>query len=115
MTDYDRLLETAMREFARGAESQVERAFERALQLGEEIPWIGDAFPPPQYRDDLKQVVIRALCARKWFEFEAPRWAQPLPLKLDDCQPAESPACARRTVRHPVAGEALGPAVGTTV
>src|SRR5262249_10517998 len=23
--------------------------------------------------------------ARKWFEFEAPAWAQPLPLTLEDC------------------------------
>jgi hypothetical protein len=87
MSDYDRLLKTAMREFKREVEveQQVERAFERALQLGEEIPWIGDAFPPPEYRGGLKERVIRALCARRWFEFEAPKWAQPLPLKLNDC------------------------------
>jgi hypothetical protein len=28
---------------------------------------------------------VRAIAARKWFEFEAPRWAQPLPLSEDDC------------------------------
>jgi hypothetical protein len=29
---------------------------------------------------------MRALCAQKWFEYEAPLWAQPLPLRLEDCQ-----------------------------
>jgi hypothetical protein len=79
-----------MGEFERVVESQVEREFARAfkaLQAGEacEIPIIGDPFPPPQYRDGLKERAAWALRARKWFEFEAPLWAQPLPLKRDDC------------------------------
>jgi hypothetical protein len=28
--------------------------------------------------------IVRALAARKWFENEAPPWAQPLPLRYDD-------------------------------
>src|SRR6516164_1917658 len=88
-SDYDRILATAMGEFERVVESQVEREFARAfkaLQAGEacEIPIIGDPFPPPQYRDGLKERAAWALRARKWFEFEAPLWAQPLPLKRDD-------------------------------
>jgi hypothetical protein len=90
MSDYDRLLKAAMIEFKRGVESEVERAFElalKAMQSGEacEIPVIGDPFPPPEYRAGLKERVIAALCAREWFTHEAPKWAPPLPLKLNDC------------------------------
>ena len=63
-----------------------------ALRAGEEveIPVIGGALPPPEYRtaeyfDELQATGVRALCTRKWHEFEAPRWAQPLPLTEDDC------------------------------
>jgi hypothetical protein len=88
--DYDRLLETAMREFERKVVSLVEREFERvceAMQRGEEceIPVIGGEFLPPDYRAGLQERVMRALCARRWFEFEAPLWAQPLPLRNEDC------------------------------
>ena len=77
MSDYDRLLETAMREFERKVGSLVEQKFElvaKRLQSGEEceIPVIGGKFPPPEYRIDQKQRVMRALCAQKWFEYEAP-------------------------------------------
>jgi hypothetical protein len=90
MSDYDRLLETAMREFERKVVSLVEQKFElvaKRMQSGEEceIPIIGGKFPPPEYRIDQKQRVMRALRAQKWFEYEAPLWAQPLPLRLEDC------------------------------
>jgi hypothetical protein len=87
--DYDRLLQTCLREFEREVVRQVEAEFARVLAKGaqpdEEIPFIGDPFPSPQYRDGLQARVVRALLARKWFEFEAPLWAQPLPLTEDDC------------------------------
>src|SRR5262245_30258872 len=96
VSNYDRLLRTCMQEFERIVAQTVARKFEhvlKALQAGEEvgeIPVIGDKFPPPEYRTaeyftGLQAKVVRALCARKWFEFEGPRWAQPLPLKEDDC------------------------------
>ena len=28
----------------------------------------------------------RALCAQKWFERTAPKWAQPLPLREEECE-----------------------------
>ena len=84
MSDYAKLLETSMREFERGVEQQVERAFE-AVRPGDEVPIIGGEWPPPEYRGDLKQRVAQALRARKWFELEAPKWAQPLPLSFEDC------------------------------
>jgi hypothetical protein len=88
--DYGRVLETAMREFERGVERHVDREFERALKAmaaGDtcEIPFIGGEWPPPEYRDGLKERVIRALCARHWFRFEAPIWAGELPLTQKDC------------------------------
>jgi hypothetical protein len=88
-SDYDRLLETVMREFEREVEQVVERKFAHvfaALQAGEEVE-IPVIRRPEEYweRDDLQARVVRALCCRKWFEFEGPRWAQPLPLKEDDC------------------------------
>src|SRR5262245_19303128 len=88
-------LETCLREFKSEVEQTVERNFARvleALQAGEDvkIPVIDDEFLPPErrtqeYFSKLEQLVVRALVAKKWFEFEAPRWAQPLPLSEDDC------------------------------
>jgi hypothetical protein len=46
------------------------------------LPWIGHF---PHERATQKRVVIAALCAVRWFELEAPPWAQPLPLKAEDC------------------------------
>ena len=98
IADYDRLLETCVREFQRVIERVVEREFEAARVLPDdvvEVPWIGGwpHGPPGTYnphapRDELaalKQRVIRALCAQRWFEEEAPKWAQPLPLRFDEC------------------------------
>jgi hypothetical protein len=88
LADYNRLLQTAMREFEKEVVQQVEAEFARVLAKGaqpdEEIPFIGGEFPPPQYRDGLKERVMRALLAQKWFEFEAPRWAWPLPIREED-------------------------------
>jgi hypothetical protein len=71
------------------------------MQPGDEIPIIGGMFADyerlakeephikfptgQEYRADLQGRIMRAMAARKWFEFEAPRWAQPLPLSEDDC------------------------------
>ena len=84
MSDYDRLLEASMRAFESAVVDQVEREF-AALPDGVcETPWIDKEFFPIG-RVALKQLVIRARCCQHWFGFEAPRWAPPLPLKLDDC------------------------------
>jgi hypothetical protein len=88
--DYERLLESALREFETTVEAIVEREFAAAAEAmrhgkAGEIPIIGGAWPPPQYRGVLKQRAMRALKARKWFEFEAPLWCQPLPLSQDEC------------------------------
>jgi hypothetical protein len=88
MSDYDRLLETAMREFERQVVSLVEREFEHIAERMEtgvcQIPVIGGEFPPPDRRDGLQARVRRALCARRWFEFEAAPWAQPLPVSASE-------------------------------
>src|SRR5262245_58779710 len=82
---------TSAHEFEAEAKRLVEREFKRALralQAGEEceIPIIGGVWPPEQYRGDLQQRAIRALCAQKWCEDEIPRsWRLTLPLKMDDC------------------------------
>jgi hypothetical protein len=93
MFDYDRMVQTALREFERKIRSEVDRKFAEvlmAMQAGIvcKVPIIGGEWPPedyPEVRAELKPRAIRALCCRKWFEFEAPMWAQPLPLTDDDC------------------------------
>jgi hypothetical protein len=91
MSNYERLLETAMREVERSVVRQVEREFEARRKLPDdicEVPFIDGKYnphAPPGEHAALKQRVIAALRCRKWFELEAPLWAQPLPLKLDDC------------------------------
>ena len=82
MFDYDRFLATCMRETERGVVALVERAFETVPDDATELPWIGYF---PHNRTTQKQVVAQALRCARWFECEAPRWAPPLPLKLDDC------------------------------
>lgn len=82
--DYDRLLQAAMAEFERAIVDQVEAEFAALPNDICETPWIDEEFFPLG-RVALKQLVIKALCARRWFEFEAPRWAEPLPLKRNDC------------------------------
>jgi hypothetical protein len=95
-SDYDRLLATVMREFEREVEQMVAGKYAQvfaALRAGEEveIPVIGGALPPPEYRtpeyyDELQAEIIQALRSQKWFTFEAPAWAQPLPLRREDCE-----------------------------
>jgi hypothetical protein len=91
MSDYARLLEVSMCEFERGVEQQVKRAFEAARALpGDvaQVPFIGgeyDPHAPREQHSNLIRKVCRALCCQKWFEFEAPKWAQPLPLSAEDC------------------------------
>jgi hypothetical protein len=81
----DTFIELCEREFA----AQVEREFETALQSGaREIPIVGGEFDPdgpPEVHVRLMGDAVRALLAKKWFEGEAPPWAQPLPLTFDDC------------------------------
>src|SRR5262245_38210049 len=94
---YERILQTAMRAF----ESEVERLVEREVEFlctlpGKvaDVPIIGsmpftnarcDPHAPPEELAPLKALAAQALRARKWFEFEGPRWGQPLPLRLEDC------------------------------
>jgi hypothetical protein len=91
MDDYNRILETCLREY----QVEVERraGHELALVLaamaaGEtcEVPIIGGPFPPEEHRAGLKAWMVKALCCQKWAEFEIGRWAPPLPLRLVDCQ-----------------------------
>src|SRR4051812_28003736 len=93
MNAYEQLLQVSMAAFERQIMGQVDLTFERAfkaLQSGAEIeiPIIGGEWPPPEYpaeRAKLKSRALKALCAREWFTHEAPKWAEPLPLKLVDC------------------------------
>jgi hypothetical protein len=83
--DYDRLLKSSMLAFERQIESEVEREFSLLPDGVCETPWIDEDFFYVG-RVALQQLVIRARLAQKWFEFEAPRWAPPLPLKRADCE-----------------------------
>ena len=83
--DYDRLLKSAMREYERQVVRQVEDAFKDLPLDARDLPWIGGDRYGYCDRPTQKQVVIRALVAKEWFRHEAPEWAQPLPLKFEDC------------------------------
>jgi hypothetical protein len=95
MSAYDRMLKTNLAEFERNIKQTVARKFEqvfRALQAGEDvrIPIIDDEFPPEKYRtakyyEELQAKLVRALVCRKWFQYEAPAWAWPLPITAEDC------------------------------
>lgn len=83
----DKLLDIAADEFERVVKQIVEREFEALRTLPDEtaeLPWIGGKYFHDQH-DNQQQRVVRALCARRWFEAEAPPWAQPLPLSEKDC------------------------------
>ena len=89
--DYNRLLKSALQEFRRKVEAEVDEVFE-ALRASPddvcEIPWIGGTYPPHTPCEKLvplKQRVVRARCAQHWFGFEVGQWAQPLPLRQKDC------------------------------
>jgi hypothetical protein len=85
----DKLQEVSEREFEREIARLVEREFELRRALPNHIsatPWTNEAFDPhasPEELVEVKAREVRALLARKWFEQEAPPWAQPLPLRYD--------------------------------
>jgi hypothetical protein len=87
----NRLTEACLRELENLVRGEVERMFEARRKLPDEtteVPVIGGEYDPHAPREqhaDLVGSVCRALVAKSWFEHEAPRWAQPLPLKFDDC------------------------------
>jgi hypothetical protein len=89
--DYAQLLEGYMSEYKRAIEPQVERLFEALRALPDEVaevPFIGGSYHPHAPREEHVgwiYEVTDALCCRRWFAFEAPRWAQPLPLREKDC------------------------------
>jgi hypothetical protein len=82
MDSYERLLEVSMREFERSVVSQVELAFAALPNKVCPLPFIDGTFNPHACEEhaDQKQRVIRALCCRQRFEFEASKRCQPLPL-----------------------------------
>jgi hypothetical protein len=99
-----RLTEICEAEFEREVERLVERSrpgFEREIAAVFEaartqpcvlceIPIVGAVqgfvySPHASQHRDLEKLIVQAMCARKWFEFEAPPWAQPLPLSEEDC------------------------------
>jgi hypothetical protein len=83
MPDYDRLLQTCLREAERGIMDLVERKFADLPITTWELPWIG-AFPYSD-RPDQKKFAVAALTAKLWFTYEGPRWAQPLELSHEAC------------------------------
>jgi hypothetical protein len=63
----------------------VEQKFEAIRgRTNAKIPWLDDPYHPEQH-DDQQERVLQALRCRRWFEYEAPPWAQPLPLSFEDC------------------------------
>jgi hypothetical protein len=104
--------------FERMIERMVEREFNNLRALPDavcEVPFIGgppfdhygqfNPHLPPEQHADLRQRVLRALRARRWFEFEAPPWAQPLPLKLEDCYALFNDPPHRGKIRPALVGE----------
>ena len=90
----DRVLEISAAEFECGAKRLVAKLFEAnriSPNPSREIPvisWMrGFDYDPHGSRQDharLEELVVKAVLARKWFEGEAPRWMQPLPLSEDE-------------------------------
>ena len=82
---YDRVLKTALAEAEAGIVALVEREFEGLPLDVKALPILG-SWPHPEYeRDRQKKAAVAALLAKKWFEFEGPLWAQPLPLTFAGC------------------------------
>ena len=82
----DRLQEASAQELERALARRVKHLFEVALQSGaREVPVIGGPLAPPKEQTEQMRLVVQALLARKWFEHEAPPWAQPLPLGVAEC------------------------------
>jgi hypothetical protein len=87
--NYEHLLQSALREFEAKVGNLVEAEFERAhaaMREGGscEVPIIGGDWAQGD-EDELQQHAMQALKCRKWFEFEAPLWCQPLPLTENAC------------------------------
>lgn len=82
---YEQMLETALRELEHLVVDQVEREFEALPDNADELPLIGGE--PFCYFDRAtqKKAAVAALLAKQWFEYEAPKWAQPLPLTAEAC------------------------------
>ena len=88
----DRVLEFSEAEFAAAARRKVEALFEanraspdasRKIPVIDELYWVEytyDPRAPAEEHAELIDLAVRALLAQKWFEGEAPRWLQPLPL-----------------------------------
>jgi hypothetical protein len=72
--------------FERLARRQVERAFEGLPDDARELPYIGGWPFIHCERVEQKQLAVAALCCTRWFELEAPPWAQPLPLTAEACR-----------------------------
>src|SRR4051812_42599345 len=70
--NYDRLLKSSMLAFERLIENDVQREFNLLPDGACETPWIDEEFFSVG-RVALKQLVIKARCCQRWFEFEAPR------------------------------------------
>jgi hypothetical protein len=80
-----RLSDIAEKEYERIIQRLVEQKFKTIRgRTNATTPWIDDVYHPEQH-DDLQQRVLQALRCRRWFEYEAPPWAQPLPLSWEDC------------------------------
>jgi hypothetical protein len=80
-----RLSDIAEKEYERVIRRLVEQKFDAIRgRTDVELPWIADPYYPEQH-DILQRRVLQALRCRRWFESEAPPWAQPLPLSFDDC------------------------------
>src|SRR5262245_7147450 len=91
--DNEKLRELCGDEFARALSRHVLREFEAKRALPDdvaEIPYIGGTYRPHaplEKHAALRARVGQPLFARQWHEYDAPPWAQPLPLSIKECQP----------------------------
>ena len=94
--EFERGVERLVEQCRFAYEREVREAFEanraRPCALCDVMPIIGgmrgfqyNPHASRQSHRDLEALVVQALLARKWFEYEAPLWAQPLPLTEEDC------------------------------
>jgi hypothetical protein len=86
-----RLLQACTSEFEQQVADMFEARRNQPITLCE-IPIIGSIrgheyspHAPRQQTYVLERLAVKALLAQKWFEDEAPKWAQPLPLTEEDC------------------------------
>jgi hypothetical protein len=85
----DKLLATCEREFERHIEMLFKTAHKIPGTGMAEIPVIGGRFLTWADHSFLLPRVCAALCARERFRQDAPAWAQPLPLRWEDCKTLE--------------------------